>query len=134
MKPDSNEIEALRSLRRTLHHPTGPSGQHKEITMQRVFASPSALPRRSPRWLFGGGALCLLAGLSYATGLTRTISGWFITVEGFDLSTDPDFVRSQTTPNLDSNMAISIERVGVSLELVDGDSASLVATPQEPKI
>ncbi len=95
--------------------------------MQRVFASRSVSPRLSPRWLFGGGAVFLLAGLSYATGLTRTISGWFV-VEGFYL--DPDSLPSQTNPELDSNMAISIDRVGVALDLVGGDPASLVL-PQE---
>lgn len=129
MKPDPYETEALRSLRQTLHHPTGPSGQHKEVTMQRVFASRSVSHRLSPRWLFGGGALCLLAGLSYATGLTRTISGWFV-VEGFYL--DPDSVPSQMNPELDSSMAISIDQVGVALDLVGGDPASLVVAPQEP--
>ena len=89
--------------------------------MQRVFASRSGSRRLSPRWLFGGGALFVLAGLSYATGLTRTISGWF-EVEGFYL--DPASLQSQANPDSESNMALSIERAGVELDLTGGEPAS----------
>src|SRR5262245_50040837 len=93
MKPDP-EIEALRSLQTTFHRPTGPSGQHKESTMQRLFSAPHRPAWRSSRLLWGGGAVCLLAGLSYATGLTQRFSAWFVTVEGIDISTD--LVTSQS--------------------------------------
>ena len=99
MKPEP-EIEALRSLQGTIHRPTGPSGQHKEMTMQRLFSSPRRPAWRSPRFLFGGGALCLLAGLSYATGLTQRLSAWFVTVEELDSSTD--LVTSQSLEHPDA--------------------------------
>ena len=112
MKPDSDETEALRSLRRILHHPTGPSGQHKEVTMQRVSASRSDSRRLSPRWVFGGAALFVLAGLSYATGLTRTISGWF-EVEGFYV--DPASLEGQADADFDSAQAMNLRvRTGSS--------------------
>lgn len=102
--------------------------------MQRVFASHSVFSRLSPRWLYGGGALFLFAGLSYATGLTRTIRGWFIEVEGFELTADPDVSQDQTNPNLDYAMQISMSRDGVRLESDGDDPTSLVLTPQEPII
>lgn len=70
--------------------------------MQRLFSSPRR--SRSARFLWGGGALCLLAGLSYATGLTQRFSQWFVTVEELDSSTD-----RVTSESLDYPDAPSVE-------------------------
>jgi len=119
--PDSDAVEALRSLQTTIHRPTGPATKHKEMTMQRVFATQRRSLWRSHRILFGGGALFLCAGLSYATGLAQRVSNWFVTVEEIDDSTDRVISESVDYPEAGTiEGEVPKEKTDELVDLIEG--------------
>lgn len=101
MKNDDRTLDDLRELRVVVHPTSSNPERHKTETMRRIHDEAARAARSRWRYLLGGGGLCLIAGLSYATGLVQAISEWVVTVEPIDQETDRVTLEHTADPELD---------------------------------
>lgn len=101
MKNEDPVLDDLCELKGVVHPLSSNPQRHRIKTMQHVFEAAARSESKRWRYLLGGGGLCLLAGLSYATGLVQTISEWIVTVETIDPETDRVTLENTEDPELD---------------------------------